>query len=130
MEMLRLREAGLSYDEIAQRMGLKYRSTPERIIKRALDKREAEAVETVRKLEVARLDRMLDGLTADAKYDEDGKIVSGGAFDGDPKAVAAAVKLMERRARLLGLDMPVSAQPTAQNAAPEIKITVLGAPQT
>ena len=56
--------------------------------------------ERLRDLEVARLDRLTRALEV-------------GITDGDPRAVVAAVRLMERRAKLLGLDAPTTVTATA-----------------
>lgn len=66
----------------------------------------AENAEAVRSLELERLDQMLEGLARPAQYSDKGKLISGGMCDGEPTAVQAAVKIMDRRAKLLGLDAP------------------------
>jgi hypothetical protein len=54
----------------------------------------SEPAEVVRRMEIQRLDMMLMGLA------------SAGMFEGDTKAVTAGLALMNRRAKLLGLDAP------------------------
>lgn len=58
-----------------------------------LNEANQESAEVVRRLEEMRLDRMLSAL------DE-------GVEGGDPTAINAALRIMERRAKLLGLDAP------------------------
>lgn len=60
----------------------------------ALRARMQEPAEDVRRMEIERLDRMLNAMWE--KIDE-----------GDEKAITAGLKVMERRARLLGLDAPM-----------------------
>jgi hypothetical protein len=62
--------------------------------------------EVARDLDSQRLDLMFAGLIAEPIYDEKGRLVSGGAYGGEPQSVSAAVKVLERRAKLLGLDAP------------------------
>lgn len=105
-EVLRLREQGHSYRAIADRIREQF--GPDRLpsgwdkryayndVKRELEKVQAENQETaesVLQLELRRLDRMLVGLWEDAT-------------SGDEKAVHATLRLMKRRAALLGLDAP------------------------
>jgi hypothetical protein len=60
----------------------------------------AEPAARLRAVELRHLERMRRGLAA------------AGAFDGDPKAVAAAVRVAERIARLQGLDAPTRVDAT------------------
>ena len=64
-----------------------------------------ELAEDVRLLELERLDRMLAGMWPKA-------------IAGDPKAVAAAVKIMDRRAKYLGIDAPVRTELTGKDGGP------------
>jgi hypothetical protein len=57
-----------------------------------LNQRRVETAERVQRLEIARLDQMLSGIWEQAK---------GGSF----AAIDRVVKIMERRAKLLGLDL-------------------------
>jgi hypothetical protein len=60
----------------------------------ALREQTVEQATELRELEVGRLDAMIEGLWSRVR-------------DGSPPAVSAAVRVSERRARLLGLDAPV-----------------------
>src|SRR5438874_1736904 len=91
--VLKLRKEGRPYKEIAQQVGLS-RVRCYQIVKRELARIAAvcrEEAEEVRDLELSRLDALQVGLWERA-------------VGGDIKAVEAVLKLMERRARLLGLD--------------------------
>lgn len=81
---------GASYDEIAQEVGYANRGTAWRTVQRALHDREVAAVDEYRELELARLDA-LQGTCWER------------ALDGDIDAVAAVVRIIEQRSRLLGL---------------------------
>ncbi len=89
-----LRIAGATYEKIAGVLGLRTRAGAYKAVARGLamvEKETREASENLRALEVARLDRMQVGVWAAAR-------------SGDVKAIAAALKIMERRAKLLGID--------------------------
>jgi hypothetical protein len=94
-ECLRLRLAGFSHREIAAQLGAAPSSAYKRV-RHALDevnKRNLESAEQLRALELLRLDELLNALW-------------GTAIVGDGKAVDRVLKVMERRAKLLGLDAP------------------------
>ena len=100
---LELRIQGLSYRAIATECGVNM-STAYSDVQHALgllDDVRREKAEQYRALELLRLDAMT--LSLSAKIDL-----------GDTKAILVAVKIMERRAKLLGFD----ALPTAEVAAP------------
>jgi hypothetical protein len=90
---LELRKAGKSYEAIAQELGYGGPSSAHNAVKAALRKTLQEPADDLRALEVARMDAMLDGLWPKV-------------LDGNPRAVEVAIKVLERRARLLGLDAP------------------------
>lgn len=95
-EAFDLRKRGATYDEIGRVLGITRQAAYE-LVKRELEDIRAHTqddVETVRALELERLDRLFAGSYA-------------AAAGGDPKALASIMKVMERRARLLGLDAPV-----------------------
>jgi hypothetical protein len=98
-EALDLRARGKSYREIAAFTGVSVRQAFEDVKQGLADHREsyAETAADVRAVELARLDRLWrraeDLLESD---DDDGA-----------KAIGAALRIMERRARLLGLDAQV-----------------------
>ena len=90
---MELRLSGASLEEIRDVLGYRGASGVHRAIKAGLDRMLQEPADELRKLEVRRLDKMLKGIWADA--------VSGKEFKID-----RALKIMDRRAKLLGLDAP------------------------
>jgi hypothetical protein len=93
IEFLELRKEGLTYDEIGRRMGV-CRITAMNIVRdemKRLLKDCSETAEEVRGIELARLDGFLVALGEKIKR-------------GDVSAITAAIRLMERRSKLLGLD--------------------------
>ena len=98
-EAFRLRKLGHSYSQIAEAIGVSI-TTAHRYVKREIEALIKEPAEEVRKLELERLDYLLDR-TLQA-LDRDGSDES--------KLVPTALRVMERRAKLLGLDAPVKAE--------------------
>lgn len=96
-EALRLRLMGKSYQAIADEMGYANASGAANAVKRALDRTVREPADELRQMAVQRLDAMLEPLWR--------RIANG-----DPRAVEVAIKLEERRAKLLGLDAPEQVQ--------------------
>ena len=96
-EALKLRSNGLTYQKVADYLGVS-KSTAHERVQRALAAIPKEAVEEYRKLETERLDTMLERVMEKVTHD-DGK--SGFLF-----AVDRALAIMDRRAKLLGLDSP------------------------
>lgn len=105
-QVIQLREAGATWQKIADT--LRERHGTEKLpsgwdkryawtdFKRELDKVQEEVAErarTVREMELRRIDRMQAGLWQDA-------------INGDTDAARTVVRLMKRRASLLGLDEP------------------------
>ncbi len=90
---LALRRAGHSYDSIAQELGYRDRSGPYRAVAQALEVAVMEEVQQLRVLESQRLDALLEAVWPQAAQ-------------GVLPAVDRAVRILERRARLLGLDAP------------------------
>lgn len=82
---------GFSYEEIARQVGFTNRGSAHRAVRKALAERQAEDIDTLRALEADRL----DALQA-AHWDL--------AMAGDPGATNSILRVMERRARLFGLD--------------------------
>lgn len=100
-ECLRLRRQGLSYRAIGQQIGVSY-TQAQRLVDAGLRRiSEPDAVE-LRASELAHLDEL-------SSY------IRPGCVDGDPAAVGVAVRISERRSRLLGLDSPT---PIALTVAP------------
>ncbi len=100
-EALELRMAGATYRQIGKQLGVS-RTQAQNDIRRALQElieaHEGQA-EAVRELEEQRLDAMLVGIWLQAKA-------------GHLGAIDRALKIGERRARLLGLDAPTKIAPT------------------
>ena len=96
-ECVRLRRAGLTLDEIAIRVGYSSPASVHYALKRINERISREDVEEIRNLESERLD-----LLQAANWDN--------AMQGDVPAGALILRVMERRAKLLGLDMPIRVQ--------------------
>jgi len=102
LKALQLRKAGLSYEVIGRQLHCT-KQNAYRLVKSALEstrKQCSEETENLRQLEVERLDAMLASLWTPASR-------------GDHASIDRVVKLMERRARLLGLDAPAKVAPTS-----------------
>ncbi len=101
---LAMREIGYTYEEISQAMGWKHPSTAIRFVKRALKATYQEPADEVRKFELKRLDR----LTRAIWFKAVGKTNMDGTTEPpDLHALDRLLKLMNRRAALLGLDAPI-----------------------
>ena len=92
-ECLALRKQGYTYEEIADKLGYANASGPWKAIDRALRKLIQEPAEELRKLELERLDVMLKSLWPFI-------------LKGSPRHVEIGLKVMDRRAALVGLDAP------------------------
>ena len=90
---LELRKAGASFEEIASTLGYAGKSGAYRAVISALKRTLQEPADEVRKLEAARLDR-----AQRAAWER--------MLAGDLEALGKVLKVMERRAKLLGLDAP------------------------
>ena len=90
---LRLRKQGLTYEQIAAELGMHDRSGARKIVQRALDKTIQEPADELRRLEVERLDALLVAMWPAAEA-------------GKGYAVDRCLAIMDRRAKLLGLDAP------------------------
>lgn len=88
---LQLRLSGATYRQIAAATGYATAASAYNACQSALDEQISEAAEEVITLETARLDRLLFAVWPQAA-------------DGHLGAVDRAIRIMERRARLLGLD--------------------------
>lgn len=89
----KLRIAGVTYDQIAKQLGLKARSTARDLVLNAIKEHTREPAEEVRDRELQRLDDLMRGLWLKAK-------------EGSVQHVDRVLKIMERRARYLGIDAP------------------------
>jgi len=97
---LELRKAGYDLNYIARECGFKGRSGAYHAIKRAIERITTEPALEVRELELHRLDH-LQRLCWDRVLDE-----------GEIELVDKLLRIMDRRAKLLGLDSPVKVAPT------------------
>lgn len=119
-QALEYRKLGLTYAQIGEKLSMTAQgafNAIESALKRVL----REPAESVRSIELERLDAMFIP-------------VYGNACRGDLQAIATAITIMGRRAKLLGLDAPTvltgkDGQPLVLNAAPpSLTFTFVGAP--
>lgn len=99
-QAIALRLEGLPYRAIGARMGISDKNAFKHV-KNALQRYRqatAETVEEVRELELQRIDELINGLWAQR---------------GNNRVVDTITRLMDRRAKLLGLDAPVKLDATA-----------------
>ncbi len=96
-QALDLRKAGISYEIIAQRLGYSNRTAAYRAVSTILDKSEKEAASDLREMELRRLDDLFLSIYKKAR-------------DGDYAAIDRCLKIMERRAKIAGLDAPEKTQ--------------------
>lgn len=94
---LELRKAGLTYERIAEALGLSDRSIAWKGVNRALQLTIQEPADELRKIEGERLDALLRAMWPQA-------------MQGKGWAVDRCLSVMERRARLLGLDAPLKSR--------------------
>lgn len=91
IQALKLRQAGVSYEEIAKVLGYKGPSGAFQAVKSAMKKTLQEPAAELRMLELGRLDEALKAIWTKVKK-------------GDLFAIDRYLKISERRSRLLGLD--------------------------
>lgn len=121
-EVVRLRAAGLTFDEVAQRVGYASRSSAKEAYDRAIKSWGDEAVDDLRKLEGERVEqlwRRVYGRLIAADIDD---------IDGFTKLLNASIRVCKRRAELLGLDAPQQVEIAPQridvNIDGEVKVDV------
>lgn len=102
---LELRMEGKTFEAIASELKYNSKQAAYDAVKRSLDAITREPAQELLKLELERLDVLwgIQYLNAQA---------------GDVQAMAACMKIMERRARLLGLDAPEKKEVTGKDGAP------------
>lgn len=105
-QALELRKAGAQYADIATTLRYADASGAYRAVARALARLTAEPAAELRELEVLRLDRMLQAI-----WDQ--------VIRGNHGAIDRALRIAERRARLLGLDAPQKFAPTTPGGEEE-----------
>jgi hypothetical protein len=93
-QALELRRAGVTYEVIARQLGYADRTGAYRAVRTALAQNIKEPADDVRALELERLDALLRGVWVPATQ-------------GNVQALDRVLKIMDRRAALLGLDEPV-----------------------
>lgn len=98
-QALALRRDGYTFAMIALEVGFSHPSGAYKAVETALDRTVREPAEALRELELCRLDSYLDALSPKIKQ-------------GEPRSMGVALKISERRARLLGLDAPAKYQVT------------------
>jgi hypothetical protein len=112
-DALALRKSGVTYEAIARDLGVSVQSA-HRAVKRALERLSgeiAESVTDVRRMELERLDAMLGALWPKAER-------------GNLTAVDRVLHIMERRAKLLGLDTPsTDAEKPVLGVAVQVNLT-------
>jgi hypothetical protein len=96
-QALELRKAGVQYADIAITLKFASASGAYRAVARALARLTAEPAAELRKMEVLRLDRMLQAI-----WDQ--------VVKGNQGAIDRALRIGERRSKLLGLDTPQKIQ--------------------
>lgn len=97
-EALEYRRMGHSYPKIAEAMGISLGGAHALVVE-GMKQIVREPAEAVKEMELARLDEMLTGIYQIA-------------VGGDPVALNNALNIMGRRARYLGLDMPIKTAET------------------
>ena len=98
-QALELRKAGLSLQVIADQMGYSDPSGAHKAIKRAMDRMVREPATELIEMELARLDSIFTEVYRAARQ-------------GSLGAIDRCLRIMERRARLLGIDAPQKIAPT------------------
>ena len=105
---LELRLSGKTFQAIADELGCS-KHTAHRLVEQALDATIKEPAARMREMELHRLDGMFAGFWPTAQK-------------GDPVAAAGCLKIMEHRARLLGL---YAAEPVQGNGEPAIAVVTV-----
>jgi hypothetical protein len=101
-QVLELRLQGYTFDVIAEHVGYASPGSAHNAYKRGLMRTLQEPSQELRDLEIARLDRLMNGVWEKALL-------------GDVPAVNAVLKILERRAKMLGLDAPAKIQAEVTN---------------
>ena len=103
MQAVELRKAGSNYDEIARALGYANRGAAYKAVTSVLSRWDAEAAPELVALESARLDTMQ-------------RVLAPRILKGETDAIHAALRVMERRAKLAGLDYSEARQADAVEA--------------
>lgn len=102
-QAVELRKQGSSFDEIARALGYNNRGAAYKAVQAVLSRLDREAGPEVLNLELARLDTMQ-------------RVLAPKVLKGSERAVDSTLRIMERRAKLLGLDYNESRQASAVEA--------------
>lgn len=94
IRVLELRRAGLTWQRIAEEVGYADHTGAYAAYKRAIKRTMQQPADELRNQEIDRIDRLQLAAWPNA-------------MKGDTKSILTIVRLMERRAKLLGLDMPI-----------------------
>ena len=94
VKVLELRRAGFTWQRIAEQTGYADHTGAYAAYKRAIKRTQQQPADELREQELDRIDRLQLAIWRNA-------------MGGDTKAILTIVRLMERRAKLLGLDMPI-----------------------
>ena len=103
-EALEYRKMGLTYAQIGERLKMSAQGA-HNAIRSALTRTIAEPADDVRRIELERLDAMFVPVYANA-------------VGGDLDAISTAINIMNRRAKLLGLDAAEKREHTGKDGAP------------
>lgn len=98
-KVVELRQLGLTFDIIAERVGYASASGAFHAYKRYMERYNSLPAEKLRELQGTQLDRLLAGVWTKA-------------LRGDPSAIDRVLKIFERQARLFGLDAPNRSEST------------------
>lgn len=101
VQALELRKAGISYDLIAQRLNYSNRTAAYRAVSRLLEATEKEASNDLREVELRRLDDLFLSVYQKARNNNDPLQL---------QAVDRCLRIMERRAKIAGIDAPEKTQ--------------------
>jgi hypothetical protein len=101
LKALELRKAGATYETIAQMLGYTSKSTAFSAVNRIIQGAKREGTREAFEMELRRLDDLLMALWPSARQGELG-------------AIDRTLRIMERRAKLLGLDAPEKSQTQIQ----------------
>ena len=102
VKVLELRRAGLTWQRISEEVGYADHTGAYAAYKRAIKRTQQQPADELREQELDRIDRLQLALWPKA-------------MKGDNASVNTIVRLMERRARLLGLDTPIKIQQDVVN---------------
>jgi len=112
LQALDMRKAGVPYATIAERLGYRGASGAHAAVGTALKRTQQEPADELRQIEIERLDRMLLAIWPQ---------VVGGNFG----AIDRALRIMERRAKLCGLDAPTRQDLTSKGEALKVILNVV-----